>query len=89
MNPDQTHSRKTDMDIEWTKLKTYKNKKQHFIPHLRYRCENIFKERHGINPWIYQSKRRQQFKILNCWRLLFYLFYQIKNYESVRIFCAI
>ena len=63
MNPDQTHSRKTDMDIEWTKLKTYKNKKQHFIPHLRYRCEKIFKERHGINPWIYQSKRRQQFKI--------------------------
>ena len=48
------------MDIEWTKLKTYKNKKQHFIPHLRYRCEKIFKERHGINPWIYQSKRRQQ-----------------------------
>ena len=44
MNPDQTHSRKTDMDIEWTKLETKKSLKN-FIPHLRYRCK-IKKERH-------------------------------------------
>lgn len=48
MDPDQIHSRETDMDTEWTKLKTTKRITFHSSFKIKL-LQN--KERHGINPW--------------------------------------